>query len=264
MKIYRPKKSQSTVPATSKRQCSRHLLFLAPSSGLRLALFGFDWLCFLRLRLPVYCHNLLSHKTLRYFVPAQIGFVFSNRTFSSLASAGWQPHPLGMGMAWAGSASPANWLCLALNWLYFFAAQNHEIPHNTLIYRYLCSFCPFVNWLCFFKFSSNFRRFSLISPCFSKKTAGFTLIFAFFLLFFTNIGFVFSNSILFRQDLHRFKLIFVACHSCEGRNPRLILQFTNQLTLFILLSCLLNSVFYLLHIIRTMVQKVQKIPNKSP
>jgi hypothetical protein len=46
---------------------------------------GFDWLCFLRLRGPIYCHNLLSHKTLRNFMPAQIGFVFSN-SFSQYAS----------------------------------------------------------------------------------------------------------------------------------------------------------------------------------
>jgi hypothetical protein len=48
-------------------------------------------------------------------------------------------------------------------------------------------------------------------------------------------------------DLHRLTLIFVVCHSREGGNPRLILQFPNQLTLFILLSCLLYSFCYLLY-----------------
>ncbi len=69
---------------------------------------------------------------------------------------------------------------LALNWLCFFAVSKHEILHNHLSYKALCQFRPTANWLCFFKLTTNFRRFSLISPCFSKKTAGFTLIFALF------------------------------------------------------------------------------------
>ena len=40
---------------------------------------------------------------------------------------------------------------LALNWLCFFAIQNHDILHNPFLYRYLRSFHPFNNWLCFFK-----------------------------------------------------------------------------------------------------------------
>src|SRR4030042_822886 len=42
----------------------------------KLALFGF---VFFRLRRPIYYHNRLSNKSLRRFLPAQIGFVFSNQ-----------------------------------------------------------------------------------------------------------------------------------------------------------------------------------------
>jgi hypothetical protein len=43
---------------------------------------GFVWLCFLRRWQPNYYHNLLQQKMLRCFVPAQIGFVFSNQVFN--------------------------------------------------------------------------------------------------------------------------------------------------------------------------------------
>jgi hypothetical protein len=45
---------------------------------------GFVWLCFPAVRDADYFHNLLSQKTLRKFQPAQIGFVFSNRTQSNI------------------------------------------------------------------------------------------------------------------------------------------------------------------------------------
>jgi len=48
----------------------------------RSLIIGFDWLCFLRLRQTVYCHNFLSYKTLRQIAHFKIGFVFSNRTLS--------------------------------------------------------------------------------------------------------------------------------------------------------------------------------------
>jgi len=111
---------------------------------------GFVWLCFLRLRHSVYCHNLLSNKTLRQFVPIQIGFVFSNNLLTPST----------------GLGANIDWLCLALNWLCFFAAQNHKNLHNILSYIHLSSFCPFENWVCFFKLSSIFRRFLLFFTCF--------------------------------------------------------------------------------------------------
>ena len=37
-----------------------------------------NWVCFLWLGRPAFYHNLLSEKTLRYFAPFKIGFVFSN------------------------------------------------------------------------------------------------------------------------------------------------------------------------------------------
>ena len=45
---------------------------------------------------------------------------------------------------------------LALNWLCFIAAPNRKILHNPLSYRYLSTFKPFENWLCFFKQVQNF------------------------------------------------------------------------------------------------------------
>ena len=57
-----------------------------------------------------------------------------------------------------GLANLRNWLCLALNWVCFFAASKPEILHNHLSYRHLRSFCPFENWLCFFKFVFAVRR----------------------------------------------------------------------------------------------------------
>jgi hypothetical protein len=41
---------------------------------------GFVWLCFSAVRGGIYFHNFLSQKALRQFVPAQIGFVFSNNS----------------------------------------------------------------------------------------------------------------------------------------------------------------------------------------
>jgi len=55
----------------------------------------------------------------------------------------------------AGLGANRDWLCLALNWLCFLAAQNHKNPHISLSYRYLNSFCPFGNWLCFFKLTTK-------------------------------------------------------------------------------------------------------------
>ncbi len=40
---------------------------------------------------------------------------------------------------------------LALNWVCFFRAQTAAFLHKPLSYRYLRPFCPFENWLCFFK-----------------------------------------------------------------------------------------------------------------
>jgi len=44
---------------------------------------------------------------------------------------------------------------LALNWLCFFAAQNRKKHHNPFSYRYIRSFQPLVNWVCFFKLATN-------------------------------------------------------------------------------------------------------------
>jgi hypothetical protein len=48
-------------------------------SGMRVGEIGFVWLCLPAVSCTIYFHNTLSQKTLRQFVPAQIGFVFSNR-----------------------------------------------------------------------------------------------------------------------------------------------------------------------------------------
>ena len=55
---------------------------------------------------------------------------------------------------------------LALNWLCFFAARNRKNPHIPLSCRYIRSFQPPANWVCFFKLSSIFRRFLLFFTCF--------------------------------------------------------------------------------------------------
>jgi len=85
----------------------------------------------------------------------QIGFVFSNSTHSTRF--GFRASDFRQNAGKLGLIG----FELALNWLCFLAAKNLKNPHNTLSYRYLISCCPFENWLCFFKFSSNFRRFSL-------------------------------------------------------------------------------------------------------
>ena len=65
---------------------------------------GFVWLCFLRLRRPDYCYILLSYKMLRPLGPAHIGFIFSNRLFSSPAGTGWQHQSQRFG-EWPGRVS---------------------------------------------------------------------------------------------------------------------------------------------------------------
>jgi len=72
---------------------------------------------------------------------------------------------------------PAYWLCLALNWLCFFTGLKREILHNTLSYMHLRDFWPLVNWVCFFKLSSNFRRFLLFFTCYFHYSAFFSSIF---------------------------------------------------------------------------------------
>ena len=47
---------------------------------------GFDWLCFFVPRRTAYCHNSLPNKMLSQFIPAKIGFVFSNRILSDTDS----------------------------------------------------------------------------------------------------------------------------------------------------------------------------------
>ena len=87
--LRNPKRPERTRLAEShRRNNSKQAIDLArataaavpkcPYSRLWAFEIGFVWLCFLRLRLPVYYHNLLSYKTLRYFALPQIGFVFSN------------------------------------------------------------------------------------------------------------------------------------------------------------------------------------------
>jgi len=70
---------------------------------------------------------------------AGFGFVFSN----SLST----PR--------AGLGANRNWVCLALNWLCFFAAQNHENLHISLSYNTLSRFVIPANWLCFFNLSTK-------------------------------------------------------------------------------------------------------------
>ena len=48
-----------------------------------------------------------------------------------------------------------DWVCLALNWVCFFADPKRENLHNILSYRYLRSFRPFANWVCFFKLTTK-------------------------------------------------------------------------------------------------------------
>jgi len=86
------------------------LCFQPPAQVWGLTEIGFDWVCFFRLRLPVCCHNLLSYKTLRYFAHFKIGFVFSN-SFSTPS---------------AGLGANTDWVCLALNWVCFFAVSKPQ------------------------------------------------------------------------------------------------------------------------------------------
>jgi len=88
----------------------------AALSTSKLALIGF---VFSQPKSLLFLYNPLSNKSLRRFNHRQIGFVFSNVPYvaaSSILSF------IGMGMAWAGSAFQANWLCLAL----FFVTKNHR------------------------------------------------------------------------------------------------------------------------------------------
>jgi len=124
----------------------------------------------------------------------QIGFVFSNRFHSTRF--GFRNSNFGFpaeGRLWfcffktprAGLGANRNWVCLALNWLCFFAAQNHENLHISLSYNTLSRFNPPANWLCFFNLSSIFRRFLLFFTCFLHY-----------------FGIIFSKRLLFRRDLH--------------------------------------------------------------
>jgi len=60
----------------------------------------------------VYVHLLLP----------EIGFVFSNRTLSNMVAAS---KPKALGMDWAGSTSPANWLCFFK--LHFFKSASRPV-----------------------------------------------------------------------------------------------------------------------------------------
>ena len=62
---------------------------------------------------------------------------------------------------------------LALFGFVFVPPSKHEILHNHLLYGYLSHCCPFVNWVCFFKLSSIFRRFLLFFTCFFHYSAFF-------------------------------------------------------------------------------------------
>jgi len=71
-------------------------------------------------------------------------------------------------------AFPQDWLCLALNWVCFFADPKREILHNHLSAKTLRQFRPTANWVCFFNLSSIFRRFLLFSTCFFHYSAFFS------------------------------------------------------------------------------------------
>jgi len=51
-----------------------------------------------------------------------------------------------------------NWLCLALNWLCFFADSKRENLHNHLSNRHLRPFWTFINWVCFFNLTTNLHE----------------------------------------------------------------------------------------------------------
>jgi len=123
---------------------------------------------------------------------------------------------------------------LALNWLCFFAGKKRINLHNILSYRHLRSFRPFANWLCFFKLSSNFRRFLLFFTCFFHY-------FGFFSSIFLNSQFFGPGTAGVRANLY-----FVFC-LLWFRHTTYEIRYTNSLS-----------------IIRTAMQNVWKIPNKSP
>jgi hypothetical protein len=56
-----------------------HLLLRFPTKGWRLALIGFDWLCFIAIPASQNLHNQLPLPLLHHFALSKIGFVFSNR-----------------------------------------------------------------------------------------------------------------------------------------------------------------------------------------
>jgi len=142
----------------------------------RLALF------FRRLSRPVYCHNLLSRKTLRHLGPAQIGFVFSNRISEKCLCFGF----------------PADERKLALNWLCFFAAFSRSNLYNSLLLLLLRKFTPPANWLCFFKLarilltiSTHFVMLSAPFGVFSHIFLIDSLQFLIFTLWFCTLHFAF-------------------------------------------------------------------------
>jgi len=47
---------------------------------------------------------------------------------------------------------------LALFGFVFSPPKTAKNSHNPLSYRHIRSFCPFVNWVCFFKFATNYHE----------------------------------------------------------------------------------------------------------
>jgi len=130
----------------------------------RLAL---NWLCFLPPSKRKILHNHLSYKTLCQFRPtANWVCFFKSHPFNSFRISNFVlrisgRRPVLVLFFQIGFQPPAvlganrDWLCLALNWVCFFAAQNRKMLHNPLSYKTLRHFHPATNWLCFFNLTTN-------------------------------------------------------------------------------------------------------------
>ena len=121
--------------------------------------FPHNWLC---LALFSLTSNRLSYyiilfiiDTCIHFSSLHIGFVFSNRVrifrHMGIPYLSFSAGHLTVQRRRESILHPTRPLELALNWVCFFVVSKHENLHNHLSYRYLSSFCPLANWLCFFK-----------------------------------------------------------------------------------------------------------------